>query len=84
MSLQAEQAAGTAGADDDVAELLGLAQQAALGGDGIDQLLVVRRRFLADLAGGVLGILGADRVGDLGRGQAELRHGSGLSQTRIE
>ncbi len=47
--LDAQGAARAAGTDDDVAELL-RGQQPALGGDRVNQLLVVRRRLLADLA----------------------------------
>ena len=57
----------------DVAELFRCAQ-AALGGDGIDELLAAGRRLLADLAGGVLLVLRGDGIGDFRRGDPKLGH----------
>ena len=71
--LQVQGALGAVGADDDVAELF-RRRQAALGGHRVDQLLAVGGRLLADLAGGVLLVLGGDGVGDFRRRHPQLGH----------
>ncbi len=71
--LEAQRAAGAARAQDDVAELLRLDHPPACR-DRVHQRLIIRRRLLADLAGGVLVVLDPDRVGDVGGGDAERRH----------
>ena len=75
--LEVERAFGTVGAHDDVAEFC-WCRQAALGGDGVDQLLALRCGFLADLAGGVLLVLRGDGIRNVGGRDAELRHALGL------
>ena len=64
---------GPLGAHHDLAELLGL-DQAPARGDGVDDALARRRRLGADLPGGVLRVLRAHRVGDVGGRDAEARH----------
>jgi hypothetical protein len=49
-------------------------QQTTLGGHGIDQHLVGGRRFLANFAGRILGILRPDGQRHIGCRQAELGH----------
>ena len=71
--LQPQHARRARGAHHDLAELLGL-DQAALRGDGVDDVLARRRRLGADAAGGVLRVLRAQRGGDVRGGDAEARH----------
>ena len=59
------------GADHDVAELL-FVFEAALGANGIGELLARRYRLAADLAGGVDGVLLLDGIDDLGDGDAQV------------
>ena len=71
--LDAQHAARAAGAHDDLAEFLRL-DQAPGGGDCVNDCLAGRGGFGADLARGVLRVLRADRGGDVGGRDAELRH----------
>ena len=74
---QAQQRAVRIGADDDLAELLP-ARQAAGRADGVGELLAGRRRFAADLSGGIHRVLRAQGVDDVGNRHAELRQLVGL------
>ena len=66
MSFRRSTPLGPARAHHDVAELLGL-DQAPARGHRVDEVLARRRRLGADLAGGVLRVLRAQRRGDVGR-----------------
>ncbi len=74
---QLEHALCSAGAQDDIAELIGL-QHTAPGRHGIDELLALGCGIGADFAGSVLGVLRVDGVGDVLGRQSELRHAVGL------
>jgi hypothetical protein len=74
---QAHRRAVGVGADDDVLELARF-REAALGGDGVDQLLPLLRGRLADLAGGELRVLLVDGARHVRGGELQLRKAVGL------
>ncbi len=65
------------GADNDLLEFLGVGEP-ALGGDRVDEVLVVEVRRLAHLARGELRVLLVDGSDHVGRREAKLRHPVGL------
>ena len=75
--LHAHQGAVRLGPHDDVLELLD-AGQAALRAHRVGELLALRRRLAADLAGRVHRVLCLERADDLVRGDVELPQGVGI------
>ena len=75
--LDPHDAAVGSGADDDLLELLGRCQP-SLRPDRVGELLPLRRRLAADLAGRIHGVLRLDRRDDLGDGDRQLRQLVGL------
>ena len=70
--LETDERAVGVGADDDVAELLGI-HQAPARADGVCQLLSRRRWLAADLARGIHDVLCRDRVHEVGDREAHVR-----------